>query len=194
MENLQAKLLEIRHKLGINQKGLAQKLGVSAPYLNEIITGKKSGKRKIIEFAERLGVSVEYLTGDQFFIPLVAEVTASEPFACNEDNCLEFINLSSLPGITRELARKCYALRVQGDSMFPFQKNGDLLIVEKESCSKIKHGDKVVLHHNSSAFIRHVEIAGETLILRPLNLGLTSQMEEMASLENFEKIVYTISS
>lgn len=182
----------MRLQMGMTQKELALKLGISAPYLNEIITGKKSGQRKIIDFAKSLDVSVEHLTGDRLLIPLVAELTATEPFRGNEDGCQDFLDISHLPGITREKARKCYALRVRGNSMIPFQKDGDLLIAEKNSHHKIRSGDKVIVHHDQLSFIRYLESMGELLILRPLNPSLPTEAANKANLLNLDKVVYII--
>lgn len=191
---LRKRLEEARVQLGMTQKDLAHKLGISAPYLNEIMSGRKSGARKIIEFARRLEVPVEHLTGDHLLIPLVAEVTASGPFRRDEKRRLGVIDLGSLPGISKETAKNCYALRVRGNSMRPFQKHGDLLIVEKHSCERIRPGDKVILKQRRLSYIRYVELMGETLILRPLSLGLPLQTEPKAILANLEKVVYIFPS
>jgi SOS-response transcriptional repressor LexA len=192
--NLRKRLEEMRHQMGMTQKQMALKLGISAPYLNEIITGKKSGHRKIIDFARRLDISVEHLTGERLLIPLVAELTATEPIRCDDEGCLDFIDISHLPGIARETARNCYALRVCGNSMIPFQKDGDLLIVEKNSHEKIRSGDKVIFHHRRLSSIRYVESMDELLILRPLNLNLPSEAENKARLLNLDKVIYIIPS
>jgi SOS-response transcriptional repressor LexA len=189
---LRKRLEEMRLQMGMTQKELALKLGISAPYLNEIITGKKSGRRKIIDFAKRLDVAVEQLTEDRLLIPLVAELTATEPFRGHQERCLDFIDISHLPGIARETARNCYALRVRGNSMIPFQKDGDLLIVEKKSHAKIRSGDKVIVHNYQLSFIRFVESMDELLILRPLNLSLPTEAESKASLSNLDKVIYII--
>ena len=178
--------------MGMTQKELALKLGISAPYLNEIITGKKTGQRKIIDFAKRLDISVEHLTGEPLLIPLVAELTATEPFRSSEAAPLDFIDISHLPGIARETARNCYALRVRGNSMIPFQKNGDLLIVEKKSYKRIRPGDKVIIHRDQLSFIRYVESMDDLLILRPLNLSLPIEAKNQANLLNLDKIIYII--
>jgi SOS-response transcriptional repressor LexA len=118
--------------------------------VSEILTGKKTGMRKVVEFAKRLGVSVEWLTGDQFLIPLVSEVTASSPFQFRENGYLELFAIT-LPVITKQTVMNFYALRVQGDSMIPSHKDRDILIVERNSRGKIKHGDTVILHKEKEA-------------------------------------------
>jgi SOS-response transcriptional repressor LexA len=194
MLSLRRRLEETQLQLGITQRELAQKLGISAPYLNEIMAGRKSGRRKIIDFAKRLDVTVEQLTGDQLSIPLVAEVTATGPFRCHEDRYVGVIDIGPLPGISKESARKCYGLRVRGNSMMPFQKHGDVLIVEKHSWERIHPGDKVVLNQPKLCYLRYMELMGETLILRPLSLSLPLQTEPKATLANLDKVIYIIPS
>lgn len=191
---LRRRLEEAQVRMGLTQKELARKLGISAPYLNEIMAGRKSGTRKIIDFAKRLDVSVEHLTGEQLLIPLMAEVTATAPFRCDEKRCLDFIDIGRLPGISKETARNCYALRVRGNSMMPFQKHGDLLIVEQNSWERIRPGDKVILKQRKLNYVRYIEVMSGTLILRPLSLGHPPQTEPKATLANLDKVVYIIPS
>ncbi len=90
---LRRRLEEKRVQFGLTQKELARKLGISAPYLNEIMAGRKSGRRKILDFARRLDVSVEHLTGNQLLIPVVAELTATALFRYDENQPLAFIDI-----------------------------------------------------------------------------------------------------
>jgi len=173
---------------------MAQRLGISLPYLSEILTGKKTGLRKILDFAERLGVSVDWLAGDQNLIPLVAEVTAEEPFRFRENNYLELLDITQLPGITQKTAMHCYALRIRGDSMIPFYKDGDILIVERNCSGKIKHGDMVVWHKEEGSYIRSLDLADKTIKLRPLNLVRYKKSAQAASLTQVDKIIFKLSS
>ncbi|MEW6657598.1 MAG: XRE family transcriptional regulator [Thermodesulfobacteriota bacterium] len=187
-------LEELRLQWRITKKEMAEKLGISVPYYSEILTGKKAGRRKILDFSERLGVSVERLTGDQIFIPLVAEVTAGAPFQFRENEYLEFLDITHLPGISKQTARHCYALRVRGESMIPFHKDGDILIVERNSRDKVRHGDTVVFHQPEGSFLRFLQLKGKNGYLRPLDLASYMETEEVASLFKLDKIVFTISS
>lgn len=189
---LRRKLEETQAKLGMNQRELARKLGISAPYLNEIMTGRKSGRRKLIDFARRLDLSVEQLTGTQLSIPLLAEVTATGPFRCDESHYIDIIDIGRLPGISKQTAQNYYALRVRDNSMTPFLKHGDVLIVEKNSWERIRPCDKVVLKQRKLCYIRYMELMGEPLILRPLNFGLPLQPEPRTILAHLEKVVYII--
>lgn len=91
---LAKRLEEIRLQWRLTKKEMAQRLGISFPYFSEIIKGKRTGKRKIEFFAERLGVSIDWLVGDRFLIPLVVEVTARAPFQFHAGGYLELFAIN----------------------------------------------------------------------------------------------------
>ncbi len=191
---LARRLEELRLQWGLTKKEMAQRLGISIPYLSEILTGRKTGMRKIVDFAERLSVSVEWLTGEQILIPLVAEVTAGGPFQFRENEFLELFDITHLPGITKETARHCYALRVRGDAMLPFHKDGDILIVEKNSREKIRHGDMVVCHKEDGSYVKSLDLKDNIPNLRPLDLTHYMETEQVTGVTHLDKIVFIISS
>jgi len=191
---LARRLEELRLQLRISKKEMAERLGISVPYYSEIITKKKTGMRKIIEFSERLGIPVERLTGEQILIPLVAEVMAGVPFQFRGNGYMEFLDITHLPGITKQTALRCYALRVRGDSMIPFHKDRDILIVERNSRKKVRHGDMVVSYKKEGSFVMSLDQSDNIPKLRPLNLSRYMEAEEVNDLINLDKIVFVISS
>ena len=191
---LAKRLEELRLRWGLKKKDMARKLGISIPYLSEIVTGKKSGMRKIVDFAERLEVSVEWLTGDQVLAPVVGEVTAGGPFKLRENSFLEFFDITNLPGITRQTCLRCYALRVRGNSLIPFHKDGDILIVEKQSREKIRHGDMVICHRQEGSYVRSYDLTNCLPNLRPLDLSRYQESEPVTEATDLDKIVFIISS
>ncbi|MDD2902001.1 MAG: XRE family transcriptional regulator [Syntrophales bacterium] len=191
---LARRLEELRLRWGLTKKEMAQRLGISIPYLSEILTGKKTGMRKIVDFAERLDVSIEWLTGEQILIPLVAEVTAGGPFQLQENDYLEFFDITHLPGITKQTAMHCYALRVRGDSLIPFHKDGDILIVKKNSKENLRHGDMVVCHQDEGCYLKSLDLTNNTPKLRPLDLTRYQESEHAPILAKLDKIVFVVSS
>ncbi len=97
-----------------------------------------------------------------------------------------------MPGISREIAEKCYALRVRGDSMLPFQKNGDLLIAQRGSHSLIKNGDKAVYHEGQISFVRYVNLNEKAIHLQPLALNFPPNAITKTEFRNLDKIIYII--
>lgn len=191
---LARRLEELRVHWRLNKKEMAQKLGISLPYLSEIIKGKKTGMRKVVDFAERLQVSVEWLTGDQILIPIVAEVAAGGLFQMREKAHHELIDITHLPGINKQTAIHCYALRVRGDALIPFQKDGDVLIIARNNQDKLRHGDMVVCHTAGGSCVRSLDLKGDIPVLRVLDLADYSKSEEVASLSHLDKVVFVISS
>jgi SOS-response transcriptional repressor LexA len=191
---LAKQLEELRLQWGPTRKEMALRLGISTPYLPEILTGKKRGMRTIVDFAARLRVSVERLTGDQILIQLVAEVTAGSPFQFRENEYLELFDITNLPGIAKQTAMHCYALRVRGDSMLPFHQDGDILIVEKNSQGKIRHGDTAVCHKEEGSCVRFLDLTDNTTKLRPLDLSRFMQAEEVTDSPKLDKTIFIISS
>lgn len=191
---LARRLEELRVRWRLTKKEMAQKLGISLPYLSEIITGKKTGMRKVVDFAERLQVSVEWLTGDQILIPIVAEVAAGGRFQMGEKTHHELIDITHLPGINKQTAMHCYALRIRGDSLIPFQKDGDVLIVARDNQDKLRHGDMVVHHTKAGSYVRSLDLKNNTPGLRVLDLAEYSIKEEVAGLSELDKVVFVIYS
>jgi len=156
--------------------------------------GEKIRMRKFLDLAECLGISVGRLAGEQIIIPLVAEVTAEASFRFRENEYVELFDIAHLPGITQHTAAHCYALRVLGDSMLPFHKDGDILVVEKDSQKKFRHGDTVVFHKSEGSFIKFLELKGDSAKLRPLDLRRYQETEEVSSFAQMDKVIFVISS
>ncbi|RJR40649.1 MAG: S24 family peptidase [Deltaproteobacteria bacterium] len=119
---------------------------------------------------------------------------AGSPFHFRENECLELFDITHLPGITKETARRCYALRVQGDSMIPFHKDEDILIVEKDSRKNIRHGDTVVCHHLEGSCVRCFDLTNSIPKLRPLKLDRYHEAEPVFELTKIDKVVFVIFS
>ncbi|RJR40648.1 MAG: helix-turn-helix domain-containing protein [Deltaproteobacteria bacterium] len=191
---LARRLEELRVRWRLTKKEMAQKLGISFPYYSEIITGKKTGRRKVIDFAELLQVSVEWLTGDQILIPVLAEVTAGNRFHLQEKAHHELIDITHLPGINKQTAMHHYALRIRGDNLVPFHKDGDILIIARNIQDKIRHGDMVVYHTAAGSWIRSLDFRDNQPKLRDLDLTGYFKTEQLASLSQLDKVVFVISS
>jgi phage repressor protein C with HTH and peptisase S24 domain len=119
---------------------------------------------------------------------------SDELFHVNGDSFLEYFDIINLANITEEVNLKCYALRVKGNLMLPFHKDGDILIVERNSQNKIRHGDKVVYHQPKGSCVRVLELSDDIVRVRPLNLTHYQETELVPGLDNLDKIIFIISS
>lgn len=174
-------------------RALAKVLGITESYLSEIRRGKKLGRRKILDFAERLGVSVAYLTGKRILIPMLSLVSAREKFALISEDAVELVDISSLAGMDKDHAKLYYALRVKDDSFLPYAKENDVLVVRRESGDMVKSGDKVV-HKQDGALncsVKFVEFSGDHVIVKPL-VGGSAEVLPMADICRMDKVMYAV--
>ncbi|MBW2624224.1 MAG: helix-turn-helix transcriptional regulator, partial [Deltaproteobacteria bacterium] len=106
-------------------------------------------------------------------IPLISYVSAGEPFQWTDQGYgagqgLEMLDIP--PGLDTKLAPKVYAVRVRGDSMFPYLKEGAVLFAMPESRNEIRHGDYVIFKdHDYNAWVKMVFFRDKKIIFRSLN-------------------------
>jgi hypothetical protein len=185
--------MRIRHIS--SKREFAKICGISEAFLNQILSGGKTGERKWVDIAKNLGVSVEYLTGAQNLIKVVAVVCGSEAFNMDVNQLLESIDITQIPGISHKRAESLYALRVKGHSMVPVFKDGDTLIVEKDSFTKIRFGDKVIYRERpGQAVLRYVEIVPEGIRLQCLTEARIVAEREMTELAKMDKVIHVLAS
>jgi len=121
-------------KRGISQKEIAKILGVSPPYVNDIIHDKKSGNARIFEFAEKLGVDLfdKMVTPNRRNkpIPVISWVHAGM-FAESSDIWPTGVSGEAEPVYSYvHTSPNAFALRIEGDSMMPRFMPGDIAIVD----------------------------------------------------------------
>lgn len=106
-------------------------------------------------------------------IPLISYVSAGEPFQWTDQGYgpgqgLEMLDIP--PGLETRLALKVYAVRVRGDSMFPYLKEGAVLFAMPESRNEIRHGDYVIFKDQDyNAWVKMVFFRDRKIIFRSLN-------------------------
>jgi SOS-response transcriptional repressor LexA len=112
----------------------------------------------------------------------------------NGEECLEFYDINNLANITEEISLKCYALRVTGNFLLPFHKDGDILIVERNSQEKVRHGDKVIYYQPGGICVRLFELTEDLARVRPLDLTQYGNAELVPGTDHLDKIILIISS
>lgn len=144
-----------REKIGYSQVELSEKIGISKQslykYENNIITNIPSDKIELI--ADLLYIQPSYLMGwddvdtttttKGVKIPVLGKVAAGIPIEAVED-------IVDYEEITEAMARKgeYFGLMIQGDSMEPRFKSGDVVIVRKQNDAET--GDIVIATVNGS--------------------------------------------
>lgn len=106
-------------------------------------------------------------------IPVIAYVSAGEPFQWTDGGFAQGNGLDETdrpPEVTRRDSRTMYAVRVRGDSMRPFLKQGATLYIKPESRHEIANGDYVIFKDKDfNCWVKLVEFHQEAIILKSLN-------------------------
>lgn len=166
------RLKNLRKNSGLLQQDMANKIGITKSAYGYYEQGKTTPDiitaRKI---AEILNVSVSYLLGEQkhekrsgTFVPVLGTVQAGIPIEAVED----IIDYEELHPSMLEHGEEYFALQVKGDSMEPRMRNGDVVIVRKQS--DVNHDDTaIVLVNGNEATIKRVLKSEAGIMLAPNN-------------------------
>ena len=151
-------LKELRENRGISQKQLAEILNVRQSTVGMWENGKNKPEfSKILKLSEFFDVSVDYLLGRKeapkfsskgVLVPILGQVIAGIPIDAVED-------ILGYEEISREMASQgeYFALQIKGNSMEPRMRQGDVVIVKKQSA--VESGDiAVVLVNGDEATIK----------------------------------------
>lgn len=129
----------------------------------------------------------------QHAVPVIAYVSAGEPFAWTDGGYpagqgFDYVDLPvSLPN---GLGEKVYAVRVRGDSMAPYLKDGTTLIVKPESYSEVKHGDYVVWKDpDYNAWVKMVLFHNGRIVFRSLNPNYPDIIHNRAEVTMMDRVI-----
>lgn len=161
-----------RERRGLSQKEIAEHLGITPQAYGYYERGeRKPGAENLRKIANLLDISVDYLLGrdrgkpeqSNHLIPLLGAVPAGTPIEAIED-IEEYIDI--YPKFVKH--GELFALRVQGDSMEPDIRPGDIVIVEKQEY--IDNGDVAVVRVNGEdVTVKKVKQVADGLLLMPNN-------------------------
>ena len=130
-------------------------------------------------------------------VPVVGHVSAGEGFSYTDGGYLAgegFEQVDLPPGVDPGLAHKVYCVRVRGDSLREFINEGALLFIKPESWEEIRDGDLVIFKDREQhrAFVKKVEFAGESLVLRSLNPLYKNLVRRRADLALLERVLCVV--
>lgn len=183
------KLKEYKEKHDMSSVALAKQLGISEAYLSQVLSGKRLGMRKVVDFAQKLGVTVDYLTGRQVFLDIrgVLKAGGVVDFQRPSDKKLEITNL---PELSLSKVKSMYALRVEGD-LLPFAKKGDILIIQ-EKFDGIGYGDKFISWEDDAPRVRYVQGLDQSHVVLAciLNIAPARILERKSGDLPLHKIIY----
>lgn len=145
------------------------------------------------EKARRL-LSGTHGQGPVVTVPVVGHVSAGEGFEFTDGGFHAgegFEQVSLPPGISSDLASVLYCVCVRGNSLKEFFGEGTLLFIKPESWEEIKDGDLVIFkdRDHGRAFVKKIEFAGNSLILKSMNALYNNMVIEKSDLILLERVV-----
>lgn len=189
METLAQRLKVIMNEQGISQNALARMVGVTQPSIKKIIDGDTLEPKKILEIANALGVSVEWLKTGKGNAPDFSANMEEEEEGKHQVR-IEVLNVYASAGngefLTGDLAGDIQAVEfeseyfynlfqrasekglaivnVKGDSMEPTLTSGDLLFVD--TTLNCYQGDGLyVFSFGDSLYVKRLQRAGRRLLV-----------------------------
>lgn len=167
-----------RTKLNLTQAALAELVGMAQQSLQSVESGKIEKPRKIKELAEALQTTPEYLqfgVGEMDnatvvasagnYLPLISMVQAGVWTDIHEVAPLD-VELYPCP---IKCSKRSFIVRVEGESMLPDFKSGDLIYVDPDA--QVENGSYVVarLDDENQATFKQLIIDGNKKYLKALN-------------------------
>ena len=155
MNNLKA----ARKAKGLTQTEVARAIGLTQNGYSYWENGKaKIDKDQLLKLASLFDVSVDYLLGNTaspsahgIKIPVLGDVAAGIPIEAIE-NIVDYEEIDATLASTGEF----FGLRIKGDSMEPRIREGDVVIVRKQSTADT--GDTaVILVNGDSATVKRIK-------------------------------------
>lgn len=165
-------LKKLRNIKGLNQKQVADFLGVTRPTYTRYEAGEREPDKHTLNLlADFFDVSIDYLLGRTnspqnvagIQIPVLGEVQAGLPISAITD----IIDYEEITPAMASLGEH-FALKVKGSSMEPKFSHGDVVIVRQQS--DIDNGDiAIVLIDGESATIKKIQKSEDGIILIATN-------------------------
>lgn len=132
----------LRLARGLSQTNLARALDVRQSTVAMWENGKNNpGYEMLIKIADFFGVGVDVLCGEKETVtkvPVLGRVAAGPPISATED-------VIGYEEVSPELLRsgEFFALRINGESMEPRMKDGDVVIVRRQPC--VENGEIAIV-------------------------------------------------
>ncbi len=194
METLAQRLKVIMDEQGISQNALARMVGVTQPSIKKIIDGDTLEPKKILEIANALGVSVEWLKTGKGEQPSFSQAVENDEDDAKHQLRVEVLDVYASAGngsfLTGDLAGDICAIEfeneyfmqsfqranekglaiinVTGDSMEPTLQNGDLLYVDVRK--NYYCGDGIyVFSLGDTLYVKRLQLTGNKLLIHSDN-------------------------
>ena len=174
----QNRLQEAIKSSGLTQSEVSKRSGISRGSITDYLKGRYEAKQdKVYDLAKVLGVRSEWLMGFNVpknntaetastvqitTAPVLSKVSAGMPMY-SEENIVDYIYL---PAHEVKSGKEVFGLVVEGDSMNQEFKEGDIVIVEKDSV--VENGEiGVVMVNGYNATLKQVKYVQDSIVLMP---------------------------
>lgn len=166
-----------RMELNLTLEQVGDMVGVGKSTVRKWETGdiENMKRDKIVKLAKALRVSPAYIMGmeeenkpvntiEVSSIPVLSKVSAGMPIYA-EENIVDYIYL---PATEVKPGKDVFGLIVSGDSMNKEFKEGDIVIIEKDSI--VENGEiGVVLINGYNATLKQIKYVNDSIVLFPLS-------------------------
>jgi len=134
------------------------------------------------------------IPNDRGSVPVVGHVSAGEGFSYTDGGFHAgegFEQVPLPPGLDPNLGSILYCVRVRGNSLKEFFGDGALLFIKPESWEEVKDGDLVIFRERTDgkAFVKKVEFAGDSLILKSMNPLYNNMVLHRSELMLLERVM-----
>jgi len=169
---------------GMSLMEFANRVGVSRAYIYMLKRGKRyNGEKDVIpsvDTIEKLAKAMRMSSGELMAlitdkdkpthkdgksasIPLLGRVAAGMPIHA-EDNIIGYVDIPKRVAEQNDM----FALRIKGNSMYPEIKDGDIVVVRKQSV--VENKDIAIVRINSEdATCKRIEFTDKGITLIPIN-------------------------
>lgn len=169
---------ELRERAGMSQKELALEIGVSRPIVSEWEHQKKDPKKeRLAKLAEIFKVDPSIVLGYQIGqveiaqtssnalrVPVLGSIPAGVPIEAIED----ILDWEEVPADWGRGGKEYFALKVDGNSMLPEYRDGDVVIFHKQETCESGQDCAVMVNGNDATFKR-VKWSPRGVMLQALN-------------------------
>lgn len=140
--SLAARFKARRLELGMTQVEVASSAGVSQQSIESIESGRTRKPRNLLDLAKALQCNPDWLLNGKNIMPL-AEISTRRIPVLSYVQAGELTEARDVTDLTGELEyvladsdvpETCFALRIDGDSMQPEFKEGDIVIIDPDLC------------------------------------------------------------
>lgn len=152
--SLAARFKARRLELGMTQVEVASEAGISQQSIESIESGRTRKPRNVLELAKALKCSPDWLLNGKNIMPL-AEISTRRIPILSYVQAGQFTETQAYTDTAGDLEyvladadipETCFALRIDGDSMQPEFKEGDIVIIDPDLCPM--PGEFVVAKNN----------------------------------------------